>query len=368
MLAAVVLAREAGLVDLTAGRRPDRVRPAARDRRRAAQAAGELVGQLLDDPAYRELVRAARRHAGGDARLLRLQQGRRDHDRRSGRSTWPSAGCATSRRAHGVRLRLFHGRGGTVGRGGGPTYEAILAQPCGVLDGADQGHRAGRGHLRQVPAARAGPGEPRADRWPRRSEATVAAPARRGSMRRALAALGRPCMDLMSQAALRRLPRARRRPGPARLLLAATPVEQLGDLHLGSRPARAADRGRRARRAARHPVGVRLDAVPPDRARLVRRGLGPGARPARPGTPTPSPQMARGLALLPQLPVQRRDDAREDRPRGRRPVRRSGWSPSTCSASRDRDPRRARADGRRAAAGHGHATRCSATSPGWPRR
>jgi phosphoenolpyruvate carboxylase len=96
--------------------------------------APEVLGHLLEDPFYRSSL------AQSDD-LQEIMLGYSDSGKDAGyvTSNWTlykvqGLLCSVARK-HGVNLRLFHGRGGSAGRGGGPSYQAIMAQPSHTLQG-----------------------------------------------------------------------------------------------------------------------------------------------------------------------------------------------------------------------------------------
>jgi phosphoenolpyruvate carboxylase len=132
MLEVALLLKEAGLVD-PKGRSALNIVPLF-ETIEDLQASSAIMDRLLSMHDYRKLVDSR----GG---IQEVMLGYSDSNKDGGfvTSGWElykaEIGLVEVFERHGVRLRLFHGRGGSVGRGGGPSYDAIIAQPGGAVNG-----------------------------------------------------------------------------------------------------------------------------------------------------------------------------------------------------------------------------------------
>jgi phosphoenolpyruvate carboxylase len=206
----------------------------------ALAAAGSILDAILREPGYR-----AHLSARGDRQEVML--GYSDSNKESGflAAAWMLHGAqdalAGVARTHGIELTLFHGRGGAIGRGGGPANRAILGSAPGSVDGrlklTEQGEviaanyadpAIARRHLEQLTGAVLIASTPEHD------EAT------RGALR-----TGAPLMDELAataRAAYRSL--IHDDPRFAAFFRDVTPIAELSDLRLGSRPAARGRTGR----------------------------------------------------------------------------------------------------------------------------
>jgi len=196
----------------------------------ALERAPAIIESLLSDPAYA-------RQLDGRGGIQEVMLGYSDSNKEVGylSAAWAldraHEAIATVVARHGRRLRIFHGRGGTVGRGGGPTHEAILAQPAGapepMIKITEQGEVIHRKYARPETARH-------------NLELVLGAMLEHVLMPaevREPHAAWRAAMDAMSEASRKRY-RALvyEDPGFQAYFQQATPIEEIAQLNTGSRP------------------------------------------------------------------------------------------------------------------------------------